>query len=169
MRRAHSDRAVLERVAEALSASLGESPDVAGRMAAELRDLRAVHRAAATELAACRARDLLRAADMSSAGVRRIIDARPSAPADDLRALGQAISGEPDAVYIGASADPPFVVFAVSDGLGIDAGRALREALAPEHGRGGGSARAAQGVPPDQAAVSRVIERLRVLPGLGPV
>ena len=161
VRRAHADRAILDRVAASLSASRAETPAVAAKLAAELRDLRATHRVATAELASRRAREMLLSAEQDAGGVRHVTDVRPDASADDLRALGQAVSSEPNAVYIGASLSEQFVVFSVAPGLGVDAGQTLRDALAHEGGRGGGSPRSAQGTLPDAEAVTRVVERLR--------
>lgn len=162
VRQAHADRDALERIAAALSASVGEAPELVAKAAEELRELRSAYRSASIALVAFRAREMLAAAEPDPAGIRRVTDVRSSASADELRALAQAMSNEPRVVYLGASSDPPFVVFAASDGVGLDAGRTLREALVAERGRGGGSPRAAQGVPPDAAAVARVVERLQV-------
>ena len=161
VRRAHADRAILDRVAASLSASRAETPAVAAKLAAELRDLRATHRVATAELASRRAREMLLSAEQDAGGVRHVTDVRPDASADDLRALGQAVSSEPNAVYLGASLSEQFVVFSVAPGLGVDAGQTLRDALAHEGGRGGGSPRSAQGTLPDAEAVMRVVERLR--------
>ena len=161
VRRAHADRAILDRVAASLSASRAETPAVAAKLAAELRDLRATHRVATAELASRRAREMLLSAEQDAGGVRHVTDVRPDASADDLRALGQAVSSEPNAVYLGASLSEQFVVFSVAPGLGVDAGQTLRDALAHEGGRGGGSPRSAQGTLPDAEAVTRVVERLR--------
>lgn len=164
VRRAHADRATLDRVAAALSTSRAETPGIAAKLAAELRELRSVHRTVSAELTERRAREMIAAAGHSAAGrARCVVDLRPDAGADDLRALGQAVSAEPDAAYIGASASELFVVFAASPEAGVDAGKTLRAVLAAEGGRGGGSARAAQGTVGDADALRRVVEQLRAI------
>ena len=165
VRRAHDDRAALERVSSALSVSVAEAPDAAARAAAQLAELQSWQRKAGGELAVLRARAMLAAAEPEATGFRLVVDVRGAADPDELRALAQAMSHQPRALYIGAASEPPFVVLAASEETGMDAGRVLRETLDAEQGRGGGSPRAAQGRLPDQPAVSRVVERLRQIAG----
>jgi len=55
---------------------------------------------------------------------------------------------------------PPALLFAAAEDTGIDAGRALREAVTAVGGRGGGSPRVAQASVPDAGAARSVVERL---------
>jgi alanyl-tRNA synthetase len=56
--------------------------------------------------------------------------------------------------------EPPSVLLASSADAGVDAARKLKELLAAAGGRGGGSARMAQGSVPDRAALERVLQAL---------
>jgi alanyl-tRNA synthetase len=60
------------------------------------------------------------------------------------------------------------VLFAVSEDSGIDAGKALKAALAEAGGRGGGNARIAQGSVPDAAQLEQVLSRGGLLAGPQP-
>ncbi|MDQ2669019.1 MAG: alanyl-tRNA editing protein [Gemmatimonadota bacterium] len=115
VRRARADRAALERVAQAMSTSPAEAPALAAKMAAELRALQKEHRGLVAELAAFRARDMLASVTPDARGIRQVVDVRASATADELRSMAQAMSGEPGVVYLGASAEPPFVVLTASE------------------------------------------------------
>jgi alanyl-tRNA synthetase len=53
------------------------------------------------------------------------------------------------------------VLVAASVDSGVDAGRHLKQVLATVGGRGGGSARLAQGSVPDEAALHRTIQLLQ--------
>jgi len=52
---------------------------------------------------------------------------------------------------------PAALLVAASDDAGLDAGRALKAALADAGGRGGGSARLAQGTLPSREALDRAL------------
>jgi alanyl-tRNA synthetase len=74
---------------------------------------------------------------------------------DELRAVAQNFTSQPKAIFMATLAEPPSVLFAVSEDSGIDAGKALKAALAEAGGRGGGNARIAQGSVPDPSHLSR--------------
>jgi alanyl-tRNA synthetase len=63
-------------------------------------------------------------------------------------------------VLVGVLSSPPSVLLASSDDAGIDAGKALKDALASVGGRGGGSPRLAQGSVPSVAALEQVVAAL---------
>jgi alanyl-tRNA synthetase len=58
---------------------------------------------------------------------------------------------------VGVIEDPPSVLLAVSADAGIDAGKALKAALAEAGGRGGGSPRMAQGSVPSKELLDQVL------------
>jgi alanyl-tRNA synthetase len=105
-----------------------------------------------------RARLLYDAAAPTASGQRRVIQRRESGSLEDLRGIAQAYCILPSTVFVGAVDDPPAVLLAASDDSGVDAGRVLKAALASVGGRGGGSARMAQGSVPDAALIPRVID-----------
>jgi alanyl-tRNA synthetase len=79
---------------------------------------------------------------------------------DDAKAIAQAAFALPRVVVIGALASPPSILLAASEDSGVDAGKLLKERLAAAGGRGGGSARLAQGSVPDAAALEQLVEHL---------
>jgi alanyl-tRNA synthetase len=79
---------------------------------------------------------------------------------EELRALAQSFTAQPQAVFLAAVDDPPSLLLAVSADSGIDAGQALKAALTGTGGRGGGTPRIAQGSVPDRDSLDRVIEKL---------
>jgi alanyl-tRNA synthetase len=84
---------------------------------------------------------------------------------EEVRALAPAVAALPRAALLAALHDPPTVVVAASPDSGVDAGRALREAVAAVGGRGGGSPTVAQGSAPDAAAADAALDALLALRG----
>jgi alanyl-tRNA synthetase len=81
-------------------------------------------------------------------------------PVERLRPLAQAVAALPNAVLVGAVSRPPGVLVAAADDSGVEANRLLKSALEPVGGRGGGTARLAQGTVADGAVVERVVAAL---------
>jgi alanyl-tRNA synthetase len=79
---------------------------------------------------------------------------------ESLKGLGQAITSMPLAVFVAAVSNPPAVLLATSPDTGIDAGAMLKSLLASVGGRGGGSARLAQGMVPGRAQLEKLMESL---------
>jgi alanyl-tRNA synthetase len=79
---------------------------------------------------------------------------------EELRAIAQNFTAQSKAVFIATLADPPSVLLAASADAGIDAGKVLKAALTQAGGRGGGSARMAQGSVAEAAALEQVLEKL---------
>jgi alanyl-tRNA synthetase len=79
---------------------------------------------------------------------------------EELRAIAQNFTAQSKAVFVAALADPPSVLMAASADAGIDAGKALKAALAEAGGRGGGSSRIAQGSVAEAALLEKVLERI---------
>ena len=160
VRRARSDFELLARVAQSLSASLDQAPSLVEAQAERLRAAETERRQLDTELHAYRARLLYDAAEPDASGVRRVIDRRDSGSLEELRGLAQAYCSLPKTVFVGAADSPPAVLLAASDDSGVDAGRALKAALAIVGGRGGGSPRMAQGSVPRVEAMADVVKAL---------
>jgi len=79
---------------------------------------------------------------------------------DELRNLAQAVVTLPKALLVGTIADPPSLLLATSEDTGIDAGKMLREAVTKLGGRGGGSARVAQGSVPEAGRLAEAIRSI---------
>ena len=150
LKQARADYEALARAAAALGTSAGELPDRATALQTDLRAAERTRRKLGEELAVFRANREYRKAQADARNVRWIIERLATGSLDDLRALAHAATALQRAAFIGVVLNPPQLLFATSEDTGIDAGKALKAALATAGGRGGGSARIAQGtVPPD--------------------
>lgn len=157
VQRARADHDALSRLAQFLSAAPHEVADLVARQAVRLKDAESRLRQLDTELAARIARERYDAAQPDDAGVRRVVERRAGGSLDELRPLALAIVSLPRVVYVGAVESPASVLLAASEDSGLDAGRALKAALADGGGRGGGSARLAQGTLPSREALDRAL------------
>jgi alanyl-tRNA synthetase len=162
--RARADYEVLSRLANGLSCSLDELATVVPAQGEQLRALENERRRLEGEVSAMRARDLHASITPGEDGLRRLLERRPAGKADDARAFALAFASLPMSVVAVAVANPPAILVAASDDSGVDAGRALKTALAAVGGRGGGSPRLAQGTVPDAAALDGVIAALGFAP-----
>ncbi len=160
VRRARADYDALTGVAQMLSAALDEAPAMIAAQKEALRAAEKQCQAAETELAAYRGRELYDNTPPGSDGVRRVIERLPAGTLEERRALAQAFIARGLAVYAAAIDNPPSVLLAASAEAGVDAGSSLKAALAAAGGRGGGTARMAQGSVPDAAALERVLSLL---------
>jgi alanyl-tRNA synthetase len=158
--RARADYETLSRIAQLFSAPLDETPAL---VAAQLEAGRAADKARRKlqlELAVYHGRDLYKATPPGPDGLRRHTQRAVSGSADELSALARSFTAGPEAVFVAALEKPPSVIYAVSEDVGVDAGQAVKQALADAGGRGGGNARLGQGSVPDAALLDAVIERL---------
>ncbi|HKV49652.1 MAG TPA: alanyl-tRNA editing protein [Gemmatimonadaceae bacterium] len=156
--RARADYDALSRLAQSLSAAPQEVADLVARQTVRLKDAESRLRQLDTELAARIARERYDAAQPDDAGVRRVVERRAAGSLDELRPLALATMCLPRAVFVGAVDSPAVsLLLAASEDSGLDAGRALKAALADGGGRGGGSARLAQGTLPSREALDRAL------------
>ncbi len=160
IRRARGDYRLLSLLATELSAATDELPRLIATQRAEIKEATAANRELQGELDSCRARELYAAAEPESTGIRRVTVREEGPSADTLRGLAQAFTTMRRAVFVGAVASPPAVVLAASEDTGIDAANVLKSLLSSVGGRGGGSARLAQGIVPGRAQLQMVVESL---------
>jgi alanyl-tRNA synthetase len=144
VRRARADYEALVAMATQLSASIDEVPALVGAQQEQLREAVAERNRLDGEVQAGRARALYEASTPNADGVRVHVERTPMAP-DTLRALAQAFVSNPRALFVSVAGEPPTLLVAASEDSGLDAGAELRRALAAVGGKGGGSARLAQG------------------------
>ena len=161
--RARADYEALSRVAQLFSAGLDEAPALVTAQLEDGRTADKVLRKLQLELGAYRGRELYQATSPDPDGMRRYRHRLPSGSMDELGALARSFTAGPKAVFLAALEKPPSVVYAVSEDLGIDAGQAVRQALADAGGRGGGNARLGQGSVPDRGLLDAVTKRLAAL------
>jgi alanyl-tRNA synthetase len=160
IRRARADYDALNRVAQLFSASFDEVPAM---VAAQLETARAAGKARRKlelDLAAYQGRELYRSTAPGPDGLRRMVRRAAGGSLEELRALAQNFTAQPKAVFLATLDDPPSVLLAASADAGVDAGQALKAALAEAGGRGGGTARMAQGSVPSRALLEQVLGRL---------
>lgn len=160
VRRARADYDALAQVAHLMSTSVDEVPALVLAQAEQVQQGDALRKKLEGELQTFRARELYDTTTPDAAGVRRAVDQRASGSLDATRGLATAYCALPRSVFIGAVMDPPAILVAASDDAGLDAGRALKAALASVGGRGGGSARMAQGAVPHADKIPALLAAL---------
>ncbi len=158
--RVRADFETLTSLAQGMSCSIDELATLVPAQGEQLRALENERRRLFDEVSATRARDAYSAIEPDEAGLRRLVERRPTGKADDSRAFALAFCALPKALFAAAVASPPAILVAASDDSGIDAGRVLKAALAEVGGKGGGSARLAQGTVPDASALEGVLNAI---------
>jgi alanyl-tRNA synthetase len=161
VRRARADFDALARAAQMFSGTLDEVPALLAAQLESARGSEKLRRKVEAELAEYRGRELYAAAAPDASGMRRVVRRLPAGNLEDLRAMAQSFTAQPRALFIAALEQPPAVLLAVSEDTGLDAGKLLKAALAAVGGRGGGSARLAQGSVPGREALEPVLEQLK--------
>jgi alanyl-tRNA synthetase len=163
VRRARADFEALSRVAGPLSTSLDDAPAVVAAQREQLGAAITSIKRLRKSLAGVRASALVEGATPDGAGVRWVVLRGAGMDLEEVRALAPAVAALPRAALLAALHDPPTVIVAASPESGVEAGRALREALAAVGGRGGGSPTVAQGSAPDAAAADAALDALLAL------
>jgi alanyl-tRNA synthetase len=156
-RRARADHDLLSRLAGEFSAAPEELPKLLENHRAELKEANTLRRELQEKLDLCRARELYAAAPAGATGIRRITVREDGGSVESFRGLAQAYTSLPRAIFIGAVSSPPAVILAASPDSGIDAAGVLKSLLTSVGGRGGGSARLAQGIVPGKAQLETVV------------
>ncbi len=162
VRRARADYEALVRASQLFSSPLDEVPAL---VAAQLEAARAAEKAQRKlelDLAVYRGRDLYDATEPDAEGLRRYTARLAAGSLEDLRAVAQSFTAGPKAVFVAALSQPPSVLAAASADAGFDAGRLLKAAITEAGGRGGGTARMAQGSVPDVDSLERVLAKLAI-------
>ena len=159
-RRARFDYSLLSRLGADLSASADELPGLIAARQEQLKQAEALNRELEEKLDSGRARALYAAAAAESTGIRRVMVREENGSIESVRRLAQAFTSMPLAIFVGTVPSPPAVLLAVSPDTGIDAAGMLKGLLTRVGGRGGGSARLAQGIVPGQEQLEAVVESL---------
>ncbi|MGH7711550.1 MAG: alanyl-tRNA editing protein, partial [Gemmatimonadaceae bacterium] len=156
--RTRSDFALLTRMAQGASTSIDDLGAAFDTQSAALREAEAARRRLAETVDQYRANELYAAAPADPLGVRRVVQRCAQGTAlEDVRGLALAVAALPRAVFIATSETPPALLIAASDDSGVNAGDVLRAAVTALGGRGGGSARLAQGTVPSADALSAAV------------
>jgi alanyl-tRNA synthetase len=163
VRRARADYEALSRTAQLFSAPLDEVPNFVAATQEAARTGDKSRRKLELELAAYQGKELYATTEPAADGVRRITRQAARGNLEDLRAIAQNFTALSKAIFVAALQEPPSVLLAVSEDAGIDAGKALKAALTAAGGRGGGTARMAQGSVPDPGALQGILTSLAQL------
>lgn len=158
--RARADYDALSRVAQLFSAPLDEMPALVAAQLETARIADKVRRKLELEIAAYKGKDLYDATPVGADGIRRYAQRFAESSMEPLRALAQSYTSQPRAVFAAALESPPSILFAVSADAGIDAGQLMKKVLAVAGGRGGGTARMAQGSVPRADLLKDLLDRL---------
>ena len=161
--RARSDYDALARMAQGLLCNMDELATLVPAQHEQLRTMDGDLRRLEEAVAGFRAREQYASLTPDASGVRRWVERRETGKADASRATALAFCALPMAVYLAVVTDPPALLVASSADSGLDAARALKEALGAVGGRGGGGPRLAQGTVPlggAQEALSSVARSL---------
>jgi alanyl-tRNA synthetase len=158
--RTRRDLDLLTRIARPYSASIDETARLVENQVAEVSALRSENRRLAEAQAKYRATELYAASPVRADGLRVIVE-RIQGGVDSAKSLAMAFAPFARVLFIGASKAPPSVLVATSADSGIDAGKTLRPVLESIGGRGGGSARLAQGSVPSAESIEGVVSALK--------
>jgi len=169
-RRARADYAALSELGSLLSTSLDELPAVLSSRVTEMQLQAKQLRALQLELDEFRARERYQSAQAAAAAGSLVWteERRQTGSLQDLRGLAQCFAAQPRAVFIAVLEQPASVLLATAEDSGVDAAARLRAALTPQGGRGGGTARLAQGSAPSLAALEAALGELHAQLGLSP-
>jgi len=157
---ARRNEALVRATSSALSAPVADIPHAIEQLAAQLKDARATMKKLGAEVAVSRASALAQHTDPGPDGIRRVTLVSHDYAADDLRAISQAMGVIAGVRFVATLREPPTIFVAAGPDSGWDAGAVLKAALAEVGGRGGGSARAAQGTVDTPDALRSVVTRL---------
>lgn len=156
----HASRSLVDATASAMGCAPDELPALVTRRGDALREATARIERLEGEVAAARIGSLLGGRGSDTTELARVVYRCAHDSPTLLRAMAHAVSVESRLVLVIGVATPPSVVVGTSADSGVDAGGLLKPSLASVGGRGGGSARVAQGTVPDVAALERVVAQL---------
>jgi alanyl-tRNA synthetase len=158
--RTRRDLEILTGMATATSAAIDDLPALFEKQRQELKDGGATRRLLENQLNSHRAKELLEAATPDPAGRRVVAYRAAEGTPESLLSLAQAITALSGAVLMATLASSNTVLLATAADTGLDAGTILKPILQELGGRGGGSARLAQGTVPGGPAVEEALARL---------
>ncbi len=158
--RARADYDALSRTAQLFSAPLDEVPGMVAAAQETARAGEKARRKLELDLAAYQGRELYTATAPGAGGIRRVSRRAERGNLEELRAIAQNFTAGSKAVFVAALQDPASILLAVSEDAGIDAGKVLKAALTAHGGRGGGTARIAQGSVGDAARLDAILAEL---------
>ena len=160
IRRARADYEALSKTAQLFSLGLDEVPAAVAAQLEAGKTAEKARKKLELDLAAYRGRELYQTTAPDVDGIRRASQRLERGSLEEVRATAQNFTAQGKAVFVATLAEPPSVLLATSADSGLDAGQILKAALQSVGGRGGGTARMAQGSVPDAAALASVVEKI---------
>ena len=158
VRRARQDFRTLMEISRLVSVPFDEAPAIVAAQMEKARSLEKVSARLAAELAKREGAELYAGTAPDSEGIRRTT--QRGTMDDAMRARAQAFAAGSKAVFLAISENPPAVLLAASADSGVHAGERVKAALSAAGGRGGGNAGLAQGSVPDSKALEMVVAQL---------
>jgi alanyl-tRNA synthetase len=159
-RRARADFDALSAAARVFSSTIDDVPALAATLQEQAREADKTRRRLASEIAGYKGRELYTQAAVSPGG-RRVHFAEFTALDDDVRALCNSFTSQPNAAFVASCSQPPALMLVVSEDSGLHAGNVMKERLAVAGGRGGGNVRMAQGSLPSAEALAAILAELK--------
>ncbi len=159
LRRARADYRLLAAIGRTLSVPPEQGPELIAGLIEKNKTLEKTTQRLATELARREGKELYLAATPDADGIRRLT--QRGGIDDAMRARAQAYVAGEKAVFLAISDQPPALLLAASADSGIHAGDRMKAAVAAVKGRGGGNAQLGQGSVPDSAALTAAEALLR--------
>jgi alanyl-tRNA synthetase len=165
---ARRDYATLTEAASLFSSHLWDVPQQIRKTQEEARASRKSREQLLEELADLQAARLL-AETPESGGRKVVIRTYPDRDLTFIKLLAQRLTRQSTqaVALLASTSNPPALVFAASTGLPFDMGALMKEALAQQGGRGGGSKEMAQGGPAKVDGLQEVLTALARRSGLG--
>lgn len=161
VRRAREEYESLAKAARVFSSHWEEVADAAASQAEQLKESEKARKKLSLEAAARRGRELYAAVAPDAAGRRVHVERVLGGSLDDeVRAVAQNYAAGSGGVFVALTEQPAAILLAAAADSGLDAGKALKEALAAAGGRGGGNAQMAQGSLPDKTALDALVARV---------
>ncbi len=159
VQRARLDAELLARAARPLSAAPADLPELVEQQSARLTELERERKRLQQELARYEAQALWQGAVIDGAGIRRV-RVTAAGPVKESEPLAQQLIALGPCAVLVTHVGSGGALLATSADSGLDAGPLLRTALQAVGGRGGGSARVAQGAVGDPASLERLAHAL---------
>ncbi len=159
IRRARADFTALTHTARALSAAPDDVPALVAQQQLRITELERAQKQLRLTIGRFEAQSLWAASAPDSDGIRRIA-VTTKAPVKESEPLAQQLIALGQCVVLVTDAGNGGVLLATAEDTTHDAGTALRAALEPVGGRGGGSPRVAQGAVPDPSRLDDVCRAL---------
>ncbi|MES2304949.1 MAG: alanyl-tRNA editing protein [Gemmatimonadota bacterium] len=157
---AKSRAALVRTLAQQLSCSVEELPLLVPKRQEELAAARARIEVLERDIAQLKLAALIAAVAPDASGLRRVVYRAEGETGGMLRAMAQSVASMRKVLFVATTSPPPSVYVGSSADSDIDAGAALKAALVTVGGRGGGSARAAQGTAPDASRLRDVVDAI---------